>query len=139
MACFGAAARNTWAARGEHHEHPAHMQRPIRRRQAQTDVFEGRQGYRKASNWCPHARNDADDAHWKAQVAPRAPNDAGHGGGRGRDQAGRGARARMLMMLARAGRAGGGIRGRGEGGPARARACAPPPFPRSLPCPLPNE
>ena len=39
MACFGAPARDTWASRGEHHEHPARAQRPIKRRQAQVDVF----------------------------------------------------------------------------------------------------
>ena len=50
MACFGAPARDTRVARGEHHEHPARMQRPIRRRQAQADVFAGQEGYRKASN-----------------------------------------------------------------------------------------
>ena len=52
-ACFAAIphatapARDTWAARGERHEHPACVQRPIRRRQAQADVFGGREGYRK--------------------------------------------------------------------------------------------
>ena len=50
MACFGAPAHDTWAARGEHHEHPARVQRPVRRRQAQADVVGGREGYRKASN-----------------------------------------------------------------------------------------
>ena len=50
MACFGAPALDTWAARGEHHEHPARVQRPIRHRQAQADVFGGREGYQKASN-----------------------------------------------------------------------------------------
>ena len=65
MACFGAPARDTWAARGEHHEHPARALRPMRRkqarRQAQANVFGGREGYRKASNRCPRARNDADE------------------------------------------------------------------------------
>ena len=102
-----------------------HAQRPIRRRQAQADVFGGREGYRKASNWCPRACNDADDAHWKAskggsraRARPRERNDAG------------GTCARMLMTLATAGRAGGSGKG-WEGARAGAR---PPP-----PCPPPNE
>ena len=90
MMCFG--------ARGGHHEHPARVQRPIRHRQAHADVFGGREGYRKA------ARNDADDARWKASKRlPRTRNDAGHGGGRGRDQAGRGVRTRTRMLKGRVG------------------------------------
>ena len=50
MARFGAPSHDTWVARGEHHEYPARVQRPVRRRQAQADVFGGREGYRKASN-----------------------------------------------------------------------------------------
>ena len=61
-------AGDTWAARGEHHEHPRAL---AAAHQAPADVVGGREGYRKASNWCPSARN----------------NDAGHGSGRGRDRA----------------------------------------------------
>ena len=39
MACFEAPAGDTWAARGEHHEHSARAQRPIWCRQAQAEFF----------------------------------------------------------------------------------------------------
>ena len=73
MMCFG--------ARGGHHEHPARVQRP------------GREGYRKA------ARNDADDAHWKAS---------------------KGSPARAMMLATEA--AGGGTKR--DGARARAHACS---------------
>ena len=58
MACFGAAAGETWAARGEHHE-PAPA--------GAGQCFRRSGGVPEGLKLVPlPARNDADDAHWKA-------------------------------------------------------------------------
>ena len=93
MACFGAPARDTWASRGQHHEHPARAQRPIKRRQAQVDVF---------NNWEGYCTGRVPARAMMLMMLTGRPQRWVGPSGTGR------ARARLLIMLARTGRAGGG-------------------------------
>ena len=120
MACFGAPSHDTWAARGEHHEYPARVQRS------------GPSGVGRRKPMFSEVRRGTGRPQISARTRAmmlmmltgrphrRLPRTRAA-------QAGRDACARMHIMLARAGRAGGEKGERGGGGGARARARVGPP------------